>query len=324
MTVALGRGACGGHLTLLFTVDDQAEDPNFQGSLGAGICVSDGVEAIARGQEGAYSLSVRFLSGEGDSNMYQQVLDLLCEEIPQISELNWEIAIKMTLPPSQGFGMSAAGAIAAACAFQRAIGQPHEESQRRAYSIAHRVERMNSTGLGDVTALSAGGVERRLIPGSPYSGSNLVNGPGVAEGWFESTPIVLAWRENPGRHTSEYIDNAKWKKLITDSGTEQMNILSEGVWDSSRWNELIECAESFSTDSQLASDASRSSLIEAGKNAARRVGIGGDVAVLLCMLGESIAIVPRQLGRAESLDSMITELGNEGLQALVTSVGIIS
>ncbi len=85
MTVALGRGACGGHLTLLFTVDDQAEDPNFQGSLGAGICVSDGVEAIARGQEGAYSLSVRFLSGEGDSNMYQQVLDLLCEEIPQIS-----------------------------------------------------------------------------------------------------------------------------------------------------------------------------------------------------------------------------------------------
>ena len=103
-----------------------------------------------------------------------------------------------------------------------------------------------------------------------------------------------------------------------------MNILSEGVWDSSRWNELIECAESFSTDSQLASDASRSSLIEAGKNAARRVGIGGDVAVLLCMLGESIAIVPRQLGSAESLDSMITELGNEGLQALVTSVGSIS
>jgi len=30
------------------------------------------------------------------------------------------------------------------------------------------------------------------------------------------------------------------------------------------------------------------------------------------------------LGSAESLDSMITELGNEGLQALVTSVGIIS
>ena len=49
MTAILGRGTCGGHVTLLFTVEDLDEDPIKQGSLGAGLCLTDGVEAIARG-----------------------------------------------------------------------------------------------------------------------------------------------------------------------------------------------------------------------------------------------------------------------------------
>ena len=63
--------------------------------------------------------------------------------------------------------MSASGAIAAALAFQRAMGLPHEESLRRSYSLAHRAERERSTGLGDVTALAAGGAEQqRTVVGS--------------------------------------------------------------------------------------------------------------------------------------------------------------
>ena len=35
-------------------------------------------------------------------------------------------------------------------------------------TIAHRIERKMSSGLGDVVALGAGGVELRLDPGLPF------------------------------------------------------------------------------------------------------------------------------------------------------------
>ncbi len=324
MTAVLGRGTCGGHVTLLFTVEDLDDDPIRQGSLGAGLCLADGAEAVARGQPGDYSLSVRFLDGAGDTRMFQQVLDPLKDEIAEFGEMSWEIAIRNHLPSSQGFGMSAAGAVAAAGAFQRAIGLPHEESMRRSFAIAHRVERANSTGLGDVTALAAGGVERRLAPGAPYSGSGLTSGPGKAEGWSEGTPVVLAWRASPGRHTSEYIDHPDWKRLISEAGQTQMDALASGEWDASRWGELLEAAEAFATDSRLIDDASRSTLIEAGQNACERAGLATETTVLLCMLGESIVIVPNDATASQSLDSLIDELAKEGLESTLSSVGQLS
>jgi pantoate kinase len=324
MTAVLGRGTCGGHVTLLFTVEDIDEDPIKQGSLGAGLCLNDGAEAIARGELGDYSLEVKLLDGNGDSKMFQQVLDLLSEEISAISDYSWEIAIRNKLPSSQGFGMSAAGAIAAASAFQRSLGLPHEESFRRSLAIAHMVERQNSTGLGDVTALAAGGVERRLSPGSPYSGANLLNGPGHSEGWTESIPVVLAWRANPGRHTSEYIDDDDWKQSITEAGRKQMDQLSDGPWDYSRWGELLNSAEAFSKQSGLSDDASRSELVEKGRNASLRAGLDSETSVLLCMLGESIAIVPRDLSKEISLENLLSELTEEGLDVTQTKVGPLS
>ena len=53
MSIVLGRGQCGAHITLLFTIDDSSEDPVYQGSRGAGICLKDGVEAIAKGEDGS-------------------------------------------------------------------------------------------------------------------------------------------------------------------------------------------------------------------------------------------------------------------------------
>ena len=324
MTAVLGRGTCGGHVTLLFTVEDIDEDPIKQGSLGAGLCLNDGAEAIARGELGDYSLEVKLLDGNGDSKMFQQVLDLLSEEISAISDYSWEIAIRNKLPSSQGFGMSAAGAIAAASAFQRALGLPHEENFRRSLAIAHMVERQNSTGLGDVTALAAGGVERRLRPGSPYSGTELLNGPGHSEGWTESIPVVLAWRANPGRHTSEYIDDDNWKESITVAGRKQMEKLSKGLWNSSRWGELLDFAEAFSNQSGLSDDASRSELVEKGKKATLRAGLDSKTAVLLCMLGESIAIVQRDLSKEISLENLLSELTEDGLEATLTHVRPLS
>ena len=228
MSIVLGRGQCGAHITLLFTIDDSSEDLVCQGSRGAGICLKDGVEAIAKGDNGSGEIIVRFKDGEYDSRMYQDVLSELVEEIPEIGNFDWELDIIMSLPTSQGFGMSASGAVASSMAIQRAIGIPHEECVRRSFLVAHIVERKRSSGLGDTTALSSGGVERRIAAGSPFSGSLLDNGPGVSQGWSVEIPILISWKEKTGRHTSSYIDNEDWRKKICLAGEHAMERIGKG------------------------------------------------------------------------------------------------
>ena len=89
MPTALGRGHCGGHITLFFTVDDDADDPVAQGRRGAGLCLKDGVEAIAKGENGKGKLEVRFQDGEYDQNMTEDVLEELDREIPVLASYDW-------------------------------------------------------------------------------------------------------------------------------------------------------------------------------------------------------------------------------------------
>ena len=321
----LGRGRCGGHITLLFTVSDESDDPIQQGSLGAGLCVEDGVEVVAYGEDGEFGLSVTFESMEGDSDLYEAVLDALVSEVPEVSEIAWGLSVTISLPPAQGFGSSASGAIASAMAFQRAVGVPYEESLRRAYSLAHKVERSRSTGLGDVTALAAGGVERRLIAGSPYHGSDLRNGPGHAEGWSLGTSVVLAWREGSGKHTSVYIDDPGWKQSISESGSRQMELLSQGKWGPERWSDLIRSADSFSHDSGLFEDSSRHELVTMAASSVTGAGFEQELVVMLCMLGESVVIVPLDPEEQGGwIERVIAELQKAGLNGMETRIAGLS
>lgn len=324
MPTALGRGHCGGHITLFFTIEDDIDDPIAQGSRGAGLCLKDGVEAIAKGEDGQGKLEVRFQDGEYDSSMYEDVLEELAREIPEIESFDWELNIRMSLPASQGFGMSASGAIASAISFQRAMGTPHEECLRRSFLIAHIVERKRSSGLGDTTALSSGGVERRIVAGSPFSGNFLDLGPGISEGWDSETPVLLVWGKKTGKHTSKYIDNPDWKMKISEAGASAMELIGEGDWNSGRWSELIERSLIFACDSGLEFDASRSEIIGAANEAIRNSGYSERLTAMLCMLGESIVIVPN-----DSLDegdwlgelSLVIEAG--GFSTFSSHVGAL-
>ena len=322
MPTALGRGHCGGHITLLFTIEDMLSDPVAQGSRGAGICLKDGVEAIAKGEDGEGKIIVRFQDGDYTSAMYDDVLEELVGEVPEIGLFDWELNIRMALPASQGFGMSASGAIASAISFQRAIGIPHEECIRRAFLIAHIVERKRSSGLGDTTALSSGGVERRISAGSPFSGDFLDRGPGVAEGWATETPVLLVWNAKTGKHTSKYIDNPDWRAKISDAGSSSMEIIGEGDWDSRRWSELIDQSLIFANDSGLEFDASRSEIIVAANGAIRDSGFSESLSAMLCMLGESVVIVPNDsLDEGEWLGELSSVLEERGFFTFSSRVG---
>tara|TARA_B100000686_G_scaffold340887_1_gene417366 strand:- start:5208 stop:6176 length:969 start_codon:yes stop_codon:yes gene_type:complete len=318
----LGRGQCGAHITLIFTIEDSNLDPLEQGSRGAGLCLDDGVEAIAKGEEGGGSLAVRFLDGDHDSAMYEEVLKALTDEIGRAGEVDWELSIRMALPPSQGFGMSASGAIAAAISFQRAIGIPHEECLRRSFKIAHLVERIRSSGLGDTTALSSGGVERRLVAGSPYHGDLLDHGPGVSEGWSCGTPVLLCWRTETGTLTSGYIDEPGWKKAISEAGEGCMQGIGSGEWDVIRWGELLESSRLFAAESGLEKDASRSEIINNVNGAISEYGLSGKAEGLLCMLGESVVVVPKDPNsKGEWMDALSEALREAGLSSFPSRVG---
>ena len=321
MTVLLGRGECGSHVTLIFTINDDSTNLDEQGSLGVGLCLDQGVEIIARGIEGDFEINIKFIEGDGESELYQQVFKLLSKEIINIKNYNWDLAIKLKLPISQGFGMSASGAIAASMAIQRAIGEPHEESLRRAFSIAHRVERYFSTGLGDVTALAAGGVERSTSPGAPFSGDLLTRGPGMSEGWTKDIEVLLAWKKDSGKHTSSYIDDTVWKNSISKAGIKQMEQLMQKQWDKTRWSELLERSEIFADESGLLCDSKRFELLNQAKNVIEETS--SEFKPLLCMLGKSLVIVPKNIDNEEGLElsKLIYELNEVGFITKKTRIG---
>jgi len=320
MTVVMGRGECGSHVTLIFTVSDDDDEIINQGSLGAGLCLERGVETIARGVEGEFDIDIKFIEGNGKNNLYLRTLELLSEEITGVREYSWDLAVKLKLPLSQGFGMSASGAISAAMAFQRALGEPHEESLRRAFSIAHRVEREFSTGLGDVTALAAGGVERRISPGAPFSGELLNRGPGISEGWTEKIEVILVWNEDSGKHTSSYIDDDVWKESISSAGIKQMNSLLNGKWNEDRWGELLERSEIFVVESGLLQDSLRLELLKEVEQII--IQSNSNVKPLLCLLGKSLVIVPKDIKNSNNLgyDDLIDSLQDAGFNTVKTNV----
>jgi len=320
----LGRGHSGGHVTLIFTVEDESPEPTYQGSLGAGICLEDGVEVIARGSEGGVGIEVSFLGYDGDSEMYVHALHVIGEIVPEILEYSWDITVKLGLPVGQGFGMSAAGSIAFCDSLQRAVGIPYEESKRRSLLVAHLIDRERSSGLGDVTALAAGGVVIRKTPGSPYSGHLLESGPGKSVGWKSDVDIILAWDSEYSKHTSMYIEDPVWKSTITSSGNENLRRLLEGTWDESRWGDLVSSSKGFSLDSGLSEEPARANVLKTCEASIQEFEMGENSTPLLCMLGTSVAIVPTSINSTlGNVESIMKSLNQKGLSTILTRIGNI-
>ncbi len=324
MPELLGRGYCGGHVTLMFTIEDSASDPVNQGSRGVGICLEDGVEIICRGREGNGDLDVFFTDYIGDSRLYKDALSLLSDGVPEVMEYDWEATVKLGLPTGQGFGMSAAGSVSFCNSIQRAIGIPYEEGHRRSLMVAHLVDRKRSSGLGDVTALSAGGGEIRKIPGSPFSGHLLENGPGKSEGWTAKAEIILAWNREGGKHTSSYIDNPEWRGLISAAGSKNLEDLTHKKWNESIWSDILVNSRKFSVESGLSSEKSRSEVLRKCEDAMMEGGMNHSGVALLCMLGTSVAIVPNSLESGlEGVDQVRSLLDDHGLENILTRIGDI-
>ncbi len=293
MAPVSGKASASGHITLLFSIHDGAEDPLYQGSRGIGLCIDGEGRASETEVFGtAISSPSQLMKAEEKSPLFEAVVSILSEFHPEVLSYEWSVRQSSTLPQQQGFGLSAAAALSTAQAMQRALSIDDQIARPITFHVAHLVERRLSGGLGDVAALHSGGVAIRRQPGCPPCGDGL-GGKGVVEGWFQPLEMLVAWRDSTTRHTSSYIDDANWKQLISASGEEEISPFLKQTWNPSQWPDILKASTSFASESQLTADAGRAELLFFAESAIEQLGV--DASAHLCMLGESIVILPKSL-----------------------------
>jgi len=162
MTVPRTRSArafAPGHVTGVFRPDDTASDPRGRGSVGAGVVLELGAWAEAEFTPGTRPRVRVVGDGPGPYPISEDVTRRMA------SGLQGTVAVRLTheLPVGQGFGMSAAGALATALA----VGALARRRKSHAVQVAHLADLFGGGGLGGVSAILGGGLEVRTRAGVP-------------------------------------------------------------------------------------------------------------------------------------------------------------
>ncbi len=152
---------CPAHITGFFQICEH-RDLLQMGSRGAGICISRGATSSVELEKGDREIRVTINGKEDRAPVTAGALKYLVED----EDLQVHVKTELQLPTAQGFGMSAAGALSASLATAELLSIPRQ----KAFQAAHRSEIVNKGGLGDVAALSAGGVTFRVKAGLPPRG----------------------------------------------------------------------------------------------------------------------------------------------------------
>jgi len=151
-----------GHVTGAFAPCTDGRDPRGRGSIGIGLVLDEGVVAEAEWLPSPRT-SVAVTSRPSlDAAISTEVARRL------VAGHRGRVRVRLThrLPVGQGFGMSAAGALATALSVGAVLRVP----RGRQIETAHLADLFGGGGLGGVASILGGGLERRLRPGIPPFG----------------------------------------------------------------------------------------------------------------------------------------------------------
>jgi pantoate kinase len=151
-----------GHVTGLFVPSTGSADLAARGSRGAGLVLEVGVTASATFRPGA----ARRLDVRGEGRRPLSISSAVARRLAPTESGRLSVRLRHDLPIGQGFGMSAAGALATALAVARVARRTRSEAVR----TAHEEDLLGGGGLGGVAAILGGGLELRRRPGLPPIG----------------------------------------------------------------------------------------------------------------------------------------------------------
>jgi len=149
-----------GHISAFFEPVYSPQNMDRSGSCGAGINISLGaISQVAIQPASDWTVTVHINGKPSNAPVTKSALNYLIGTTP----LSLTVNTAVDLPVSQGFGMSAAGALSATLALADLLNLTREN----AIKAAHYAEVQSHTGLGDVIASSFGGIEIRRKAGLP-------------------------------------------------------------------------------------------------------------------------------------------------------------
>ena len=148
-----------GHISCFFE-PIYSNDSFRTGSKGAGINITFGAKSEVF-VKNSVKQNIEVFINNRKSNA--QVTKLAMKYLIGKNPLHIVVKTSLDLPISQGFGMSAAGAVSATFALSRIIGVSTNDAIR----ASHFAEVQLKTGLGDVVASCFGGIEIRKSAGLP-------------------------------------------------------------------------------------------------------------------------------------------------------------
>jgi len=253
-----------------------SSDPQRSGSRGSGINITLGAcTEVSVKDSDQPIIDILINNTPSEASVTRYALSYLLNNRP----LHVVADTHLDLPVSQGFGMSAAGALSASLALARILSLSRDE----AIKAAHIAEVYYRTGLGDVVASSFGGVEIRREPGLPPYG--LIE---HIPGQFDVVICVVG-------------SELESKKILSDS-VKLNDIAVHGRYcvkkllESPSLKSLFSLSQIFTWKSGLADKA----VIDA-ITASNRYGMAS-----MCMLGNSVFAV----GDTDNLCDTLSQFGN--------------
>lgn len=157
-----------GHVTGIFRIHDQPEDPLEKGSWGAGVSLAMGVTTRVQTRDSSRnSFKIRINGKSADSaKVSEHVINTFFSHARKKYKIIVDHSVE--IPIGSGFGSSGAGALSLALTLNEAFDIGF--SRTKAAQVAHIAEVECKTGLGTVIAEVAGGLEIRTEPGGPGVG----------------------------------------------------------------------------------------------------------------------------------------------------------
>ncbi len=157
-----------GHITGIFRIHDQPEEPLRKGSWGAGVSIARGVTTrvhIKNASENSFKIRIN-----GKNPRTAKVSEYVINTFLSHAKKNYRVIVDhdVEIPIGSGFGSSGAGALSLSLALNEAFGSGF--SRTEAAQVAYIAEVECKTGLGTVIAEASGGLEIRTKPGGPGVG----------------------------------------------------------------------------------------------------------------------------------------------------------